>query len=107
MRLAVLGLALLLAAPAGAAKSLAVLGLRSGARQAGSSRPIPRCSLEEEPYTDPRIGDTYRYLYGGLATLSIEGTALVQRGPLQASLQERSRAIARCIERRRACSSRA
>ena len=84
MRLAVLGLALLLAAPAGAAEPLAVLGLRSGASQAEIQSAYPEMLLEDEPYTDPRIGDTYRYLYGGLATLSIEGTALVQRGPLQA-----------------------
>jgi hypothetical protein len=65
---------------------LAVLGLRSGMRRAEIQAAWPEMLFEEESYIDPRIGDAYRYLYGGLATLSIEGTAVVQRGPLQASL---------------------
>jgi hypothetical protein len=85
--LAVLGLVALLAAPAGAAEPLAVLGLRSGASRAEIQAAWPGMLFEEVPYLDPRIGDAYRYLYGGLAILSIEGTAVVERGPLQASLR--------------------
>jgi hypothetical protein len=87
MRLAVLGVAVLLAAPAGAAEPLAVLGLRSGTSRAEIQAAWPGMLFEEVPYLDPQIGDAYRYLYGGLATLSVEGTAVVQRGSLQASLR--------------------
>jgi len=88
MRLAMLGLTVvaLLAAPAPAAEPLAVLGLRSGASRAEIQAAFPEMLFKEVFYLDPRVGDAYRYLYGGLAILGIEGTAVLQRGPLQASL---------------------
>jgi hypothetical protein len=87
MRLVVLALVAIVAAPALAAEPLGVLGQRSGASRAEVHSAYPEMLFKEEPYLDPRIGDAYRYLYGGLAILSIEGTAVVQRGPLQASLR--------------------
>jgi hypothetical protein len=87
MRRVVLAVVALLAAtPAPAVEPLAVLGLPSGASRGEVQSAYPEMLFKEEPYLDPRIGDAYRYLYGGLAILSIEGTAVIQRGPLQASL---------------------
>lgn len=63
-----------------------MLGLRSGASRAEIQGSMPGVLFEEVPYLDPQVGEVYRYLYGGLATLRIEGQALVQRGPLEASL---------------------
>lgn len=87
MRRAALGLVLLLAAPALAAEPLAVLDLRSGMSRGEIEALYPEMVFEEVPYLDPRVGDAYRYIYGGLAILRIEGSGLVQRGPLQASLE--------------------
>jgi hypothetical protein len=88
MRRALPGLlAALLAAPAGAAEPLAVLGLASGMSRAEIEAIYPEMLIEEVPYIDPQIGDAYRILYGGLATLRIEGSAVVQREALEASLE--------------------
>jgi hypothetical protein len=74
-------------APAAAAGPLAVLGLASGTSRGEIEAVYPEMLFEEIPYVDPQVGEVYRYLYGGLATLRIQGQALVQRGPLEASLQ--------------------
>lgn len=74
------------AAPASAAESLAVLGLESGTSRAEVHSAYPEMLFEEVPYVDPQVGEAYRYVYGGLATLRITGSAVIQRGPLQAAL---------------------
>ena len=79
--------ALLAAAPAGAAEPLAVLGLASGMSRGEIEAIYPEMLIEEVPYIDPQIGDAYRILYGGLATLRIEGSAVVQRETIEASLE--------------------
>jgi hypothetical protein len=85
--LALLAAPAALAPPAGAVEPFAVLGLRSGASRAEVQAVFPQMLFEEVPYIDPRVGDLYRILYGGLAILQIEGRAVVQRGPLDASLR--------------------
>jgi hypothetical protein len=88
MRRALLGLlALLATAPAFAAEPLAVLGLRSGMSRTEIEAAYPDMLLSEVPYVDPQIGEAYRTLYGGLATLRIDGSAVLQREALEASLQ--------------------
>lgn len=88
MRRALLGLlALLATAPAGAAEPLAVLGLKSGMSRAEIEAVYPGMLLSEVPYVDPQIGEAYRVLYGGLATLRIDGSAVVQRKAIEATLQ--------------------
>lgn len=87
MRLAALALCLFLAAPAWAAEPLGVLDLRSGTSRAEIQTLYPEMLFEDVPYIDPQIDDAYRYLYGGLATLRIEGRAVLDRESLQASLQ--------------------
>jgi hypothetical protein len=88
MRRALLGLlALLATAPAVAAEPLAVLGLSSGMSRAEIEAAYPEMLLSEEPYVDPQIGEAYRVLYGGLATLRIDDSAVLQRQAREASLQ--------------------
>lgn len=74
------------AAPAFAAEPLAVLGLESGTSRGEIRAAYPEMVFEAEPYVDPQVGEAYRYVYGGLATLRITGSAVIQRGPLQAAL---------------------
>ncbi|MGH6942976.1 MAG: hypothetical protein ACREH6_01990, partial [Geminicoccaceae bacterium] len=74
-------------APVHAAEPLAVLGLRSGTSRGEIQAAYPGMVFKDVPYLDPQVGDVYRYLYGGLATLRIEGSATVKRGPLQALLR--------------------